>query len=401
MDREKLLKLCSLFYATHEIPLAVFAEDDDCLLLCPATLETYPFSTTLTALKDTSEPILYYSDKNGLSFGAIHSAETNCLVLLGPSFAAEVDENTTRMIMRDHFIAANQFDSLQTLFHFMPKLSHIRFLSVMSLLQYTVTGDYCEPNQIPVPSTASFSSAALHKQIVDTSYVSTETQGNNVWWISYQNEQTFFQLFDNGDIEGSLQYMNKPGVIVAGTVAKSPLRQHKNVTIILISLLARHAIQAGVSIRTAYQMSDVYIQEIEKTDQVHQVSLILQDAVALYAQKINDVKVPVGLSKMVYQCVQYIGRSLSETITIDDVAAYVGKSNSYVSVTFKKEMGISLGNYITECKVKEAKRLLRHTDKSIADISTYLCFSNQSHFQNVFKKVTGSTPQKYRSSFKV
>jgi AraC-like DNA-binding protein len=47
-------------------------------------------------------------------------------------------------------------------------------------------------------------------------------------------------------------------------------------------------------------------------------------------------------------------------------------------------------------KLEEAKSLLKFTDKSISEISEYLCFSTQSYFQNVFKKKYGMTPKKYR-----
>ncbi|WP_443647436.1 helix-turn-helix domain-containing protein [Blautia sp.] len=40
------------------------------------------------------------------------------------------------------------------------------------------------------------------------------------------------------------------------------------------------------------------------------------------------------------------------------------------------------------CKLKEGKELLQYTNKSI---STFLCFSSQSHFQTAFKKQFGMT----------
>lgn len=48
--------------------------------------------------------------------------------------------------------------------------------------------------------------------------------------------------------------------------------------------------------------------------------------------------------------------------------------------------------FITRCKLEEAKSLLAYSKKSLAEISSYLCFSSQSYFQNVFKKQYGTTP---------
>ena len=63
---------------------------------------------------------------------------------------------------------------------------------------------------------------------------------------------------------------------------------------------------------------------------------------------------------------------------------------------FKAELGMSMGAYITQCKLEEAQSLLAYSDKSLAEISSYLCFSSQPYFQNVFKKQYGLTPLAYR-----
>ena len=58
-------------------------------------------------------------------------------------------------------------------------------------------------------------------------------------------------------------------------------------------------------------------------------------------------------------------------------------------------MGIS--QYINRQKIIEAKRFLRFTDKSLAEISGYFDFSSQSYFQKLFKEQTGMTPSEYRA----
>ena len=49
-------------------------------------------------------------------------------------------------------------------------------------------------------------------------------------------------------------------------------------------------------------------------------------------------------------------------------------------------------------KLEEARSLLIYTDKTISEISEYLCFSTQSYFQNVFKKQYGMTPMQFRKN---
>ena len=81
-----------------------------------------------------------------------------------------------------------------------------------------------------------------------------------------------------------------------------------------------------------------------------------------------------------------------DPLTVSDVAAYVGFSKSYFSAYFKKTLGFSVSAFILRCKLEEDKELLQYTNKSISTISTFLCFSSQSHFQTAFKKQFGMIP---------
>ncbi|MDD4156395.1 MAG: AraC family transcriptional regulator [Candidatus Cloacimonetes bacterium] len=62
---------------------------------------------------------------------------------------------------------------------------------------------------------------------------------------------------------------------------------------------------------------------------------------------------------------------------------------------------MSITEFIIQCKIRDAKRLLRYSEKTLCEISNYLCFSSQSYFQTVFKKDTSLTPSKYRQKHSV
>ena len=106
--------------------------------------------------------------------------------------------------------------------------------------------------------------------------------------------------------------------------------------------------------------------------------------------------IPSGISSEVYQCMNFIRTHTNESISVDDVAKHVHRSSSYMMKRFKEELDIHIGAFITRCKLEEAKSLLAYSKKSLAEISSYLCFSSQSYFQNVFKKQYGITPMQYR-----
>ena len=78
-----------------------------------------------------------------------------------------------------------------------------------------------------------------------------------------------------------------------------------------------------------------------------------------------------------------------------------GMSRNSLSGKFKKETGFILSEYILKKKIERAKYLLSMTDYSFADISAYLGFSSQSHFQRTFKKYADVTPGEFKENVRM
>lgn len=57
---------------------------------------------------------------------------------------------------------------------------------------------------------------------------------------------------------------------------------------------------------------------------------------------------------------------------------------------------MKITDFLTQCRIEEAKRLLRTTDQSVSDIAVESGFESFSYFSTVFKKVVGMTPVQYR-----
>ena len=86
-------------------------------------------------------------------------------------------------------------------------------------------------------------------------------------------------------------------------------------------------------------------------------------------------------------------------LLITDVARMIGSNRTYVSMFLNKERGMSFSDYISGFRVEYAKHLL-DTDSSmnLAEISEKSGFASEATFYRVFKRVTGQTPNAYRSS---
>ena len=69
---------------------------------------------------------------------------------------------------------------------------------------------------------------------------------------------------------------------------------------------------------------------------------------------------------------------------------------NYFNTVIKSKTGKSVGTWITEKTITEAKTLLSKSDLSIKEIATRLGFTESAHFSNYFKKYTAHSPVVYR-----
>ncbi len=93
---------------------------------------------------------------------------------------------------------------------------------------------------------------------------------------------------------------------------------------------------------------------------------------------------------------EYILRNLGGDVSQTRLAEIVYLSPSYLSRLYKQTTGLSLTEYITNCRMQRAKQLLRETPQKIHDIAAEIGFESPSYFTRFFKKMTKMTPQEFR-----
>lgn len=101
----------------------------------------------------------------------------------------------------------------------------------------------------------------------------------------------------------------------------------------------------------------------------------------------------------VLQVLEIIDRDYSQPLSLTILSSRVCVHPTYLSNLFKKQVGLTLIDYINRRRVEQAKKLLEDPLNKIFWISEQVGFMNQRYFSQVFKKITGLTPVEYRSNF--
>lgn len=94
----------------------------------------------------------------------------------------------------------------------------------------------------------------------------------------------------------------------------------------------------------------------------------------------------------------YIDENLTGELTLEEIARAAGMSRSHFSAVFKAMNGISAWEYITSKRIELAVNLLRQGRLSITQIALECGFNTVANFNRSFKKVTHSTPSRFRKN---
>ena len=215
-------------------------------------------------------------------------------------------------------------------------------------------------------------------------------------------EYSFYNAVSSGDMDYVREnikegdFKNPEGMGILSRNALTNLKYHFLVT---VAMITRHCVEAGMELEQAYRLSDFYILKMDSMTTTEDISALHDNMVLDFTGKMLLIKKQSIISKSITMCIEYVYNHIHDRITIEDLAAYTDLSPSYLSRLFKKELGISVSDYIREKKIDKAQNLLKYSDFTPVEIANYLSFSSQSHFIQAFEKMVGMTPKKYRDRY--
>jgi len=103
-----------------------------------------------------------------------------------------------------------------------------------------------------------------------------------------------------------------------------------------------------------------------------------------------------GTGHMIKHIKDYVEKHYTERIQLSDICKNMNFSLTYLSLTFKKETNMTFRDYLIKVRLEKACHLLRTTDKTIAEVSDLVGYSDPAFFFKIFKKELGVTPYHYR-----
>ncbi|RTE10207.1 helix-turn-helix domain-containing protein [Paenibacillus whitsoniae] len=165
----------------------------------------------------------------------------------------------------------------------------------------------------------------------------------------------------------------------------------------LITEIHGHVQQQGGTLESLIETKSV-LQTFMKLNTVQEITLwfktdLLPPALAFFKGRADSQYI-----NLAHQMVEMIHNGYEQDISLESCAAQLKYHPVYVSRVFKKEIGVTFIDYLTNYRVNMAKKWLKETDMKISEIAERLNYTNSTGFIRTFRKLTGMTPGQFRDS---
>lgn len=113
-----------------------------------------------------------------------------------------------------------------------------------------------------------------------------------------------------------------------------------------------------------------------------------------------DIKYSSRIQECVIESLRFIDENMeSKDLSVSLLCEHLNVSQSYLYTCFKKIMGSSVQQAISECRLNKSLIYLGNSDLRICDIAEMVGFDNVFYFSNAFKKKYNMSPNQYRKQF--
>ncbi len=123
---------------------------------------------------------------------------------------------------------------------------------------------------------------------------------------------------------------------------------------------------------------------------------MVTDVLMALAEHSEESRTVSGSDRLVHEAVRTIQQRLEDNLTVGDLADIHGVSREHLTRSFRQTLGRTPARMITEEKMGEACRLLRHTKLPIKTVMRNVGYTSNTTFFRAFRQVVGVTPGKFR-----
>ncbi len=317
--------------------------------------------------------------------------ENGTFIILGPYRSEILDEKKLQEMIEVKLIPRGHMDDLREYYNVIPVIASLpqwkevclalyRTLCRKEMIQTEYVSQICPESMFQIESPKS----DLSLKIIEERYAM---------------EGELMKAVTNGDTETALKIKNIMGGYKPARRYKDPIRDGRNTLIIYNTLLRKAAERGGVNPVYLDAISTQIAKRVETINNDQELDRFLIEMLRKYCLLVQNYSFR-GYSPVIQKVVNYINLNITGELSLKYLSEGYSVNASYLSTLFKKEMKMTITDYINQQRIREAMTLLNSTNMQIQDIASRCGIYDVNYFRKLFKKITGMTPTEYVKQFR-
>lgn len=316
-------------------------------------------------------------------------------VYIGPYTLTPVTRQEILKLAEHYNVAPGNLKQLEQFYYDLPLLNDENILlTIIYTLGEYIWGDtdnfttkesfqlitHIQNPVVPIPEVLEPEDAKLSVQIIEK---------------RYESEKQLMQAVSNGQTHKAELMFSNLTTRQFEPRTNNPLRDLKNYTFVLNTLLRKAAEKAAVHPINIDAISSQYAIKIESLTSPAACLSLQKEMVRKYCILVKNHSLK-GYSLLIRKVITEINFDLTADLSLKTQAEALNVNPSYLSTLFKKETGSTLTEYVNRKRIEHALLLLNSTDLQIQMIAQYCGIPDVNYFTKTFKKIVGKTPKEYR-----
>lgn len=318
-------------------------------------------------------------------------------LVIGPYLTQDVSEYELMSILEMNELPMELLPTVRTRILSLPHLASMEsfLLGLLNTLGETIWGsvDNFHIKHVESRQLQKYIQAADPEEIDR----SVEIANLEIMEARYEGERRLMHAVSHGMLHQAQLLMSHITDAVLEQRTADPLRNAKNYGVVCNTLMRKAVEAGGVHPLHIDKLSDTLARQLEKLHTVEEVLGMYNKMVHKYCLLVKNHSMQ-GYSQLVQRVILRVETDLTADLSLAAHAAHLNVNPSYLSTLFKKEMGVTLTEYVNRQRVEHGIFLLNATDLLIQTIAQYCGMPDVNYFTKTFKKMTGKTPSEYRAA---
>jgi two-component system response regulator YesN len=309
-------------------------------------------------------------------------------IVVGPFIRKAYHPRLLREMIQKERLPLIMQRQLQQCYNTLMMIDEGKQQAISYLLINVFTSGMIQPQRVEIALPPSESTAVKFKYDLEQNRELVERR--------YEVENKILHAIAKGDLHMLKQAMEESkGIPWPYRHPNAPVRSMKNLSLSHNTLCRKAAESAGVHPLYLDSISGKFAIQIEQAQSIGELEALYEEMPQVYCKAVSELAI-AALPSLIREAVTYIRFNIDQPLSLSHIADTLGVHPSYLSRAFKKELGMTLTEYINKLRIEEAKYLLDHENASVTQAALSVGYNDPNYFSKVFTRLEHVTPHDYR-----